>query len=495
MQHQQSIDEIRRLSGGRLVAFVSGNFNILHPGHLRLLKFAKECADFLVVGVATNRMAPLSAMLDEKLRLEAVQTNSWVDYALLLDTPPEAFIAELKPDVVIKGKEHENRWNAEAEVVATYGATLQFGSGETIFSSANLLRQELSSSSLATLALPHGFSERHGFDLQSLASLVQTTGNVRVSVIGDVMVDEYITCDPLGMSQEDPTIVVTPVGSDQFLGGAAIVAAHCAGMGAKVHFFSVTGDDPLRAFVSQKLLDYGVLSHMVIDDTRPTTLKQRFRASGRSLLRVNHLRQHGIRKELQQQLLSKLIPLLDDVDVLIFSDFNYGCLPQPLVDEIARECRERGIILLADSQCSSQIGDISRFKNVDILTPTEMEARVSTRNHEDGLVVLAEKLRQQAGARNVLLKLGADGLLIHSTECHQTWLTDQLPSFNPAPKDTAGAGDSLLAAAALAIARGGSIWQAAFLGSLAAACQVSRIGNTPLTPDELLRVLNNSCTS
>jgi|UniRef100_UPI00378407D2 rfaE bifunctional protein kinase chain/domain len=476
---------------GGAVVLVYGNFNILHPGHLRLLQFAKECGDFLVVGVLSNRIAAGSALLDEALRLDSVKANNGVGYAFLLDSTPEEFIATLKPAVVVKGKEHESRANSESEILASYGGKLLFGSGDTVFSASTLLRQELAQAEKSVLDLPHDFSKRHGFTHASLEAILRDAGKVRICVIGDVIIDEYITCDPLGMSQEDPTIVVTPVGSDKFLGGAAIVGAHCAGLGAQVTYFSVSGEDALAEFVEKKLSEYKVTSHLIMDDTRPTTLKQRFRASGKTLLRVNHLRQHGIRTELQEQLLKKLLPILDEVDVLLFSDFNYGCLPQALVDRVTSEARRRGVILMADSQCSSQIGDVSRFKNADILTPTEMEARVSTRNHEDGLVVLAEKLRQQAGARSVLLKLGAEGVLVHAEKGRDGWLTDQLPSFNHLPMDTAGAGDSLLAASALAIALGAGIWQAAFLGSLAAACQISRIGNTPLTTDELIHALRS----
>lgn len=474
---------------GGTVVFVYGNFNILHPGHLRLLQFARECGDFLVVGVFTNRMAAGAALLDQSYRMEAVKANNWVGHAFLLDEPAKDFIARLKPEVVVKGKEHESHYNDEADVLASYGGTLQFGSGETVFSASTLLRQELSQVDMLPLKLPHDFPARHGFELSSLVSILRDASKVRIGVIGDVIIDEYITCDPLGMSQEDPTIVVTPVGSDRFLGGAAIVAAHCAGLGAQVSYFSITGDDSLHEFAESKLTAYKVVSHLIKDDTRPTTLKQRYRASGKTLLRVNHLRQHGIRRDIQEQLLKRLIPLLDDLDVLVFSDFNYGCLPQALVDEITAEASKRNVVLMADSQCSSQIGDVSRFKNVNILTPTEMEARVSTRNHEDGLVVLAEKLRKQAGAKNVLLKLGPEGVLVHAAAQTDQWLTDQLAAFNKNPKDTAGAGDSLLAGAALCIALGGNIWQAALLGSLAAACQVSRIGNTPLSAKEILNVL------
>jgi rfaE bifunctional protein kinase chain/domain len=484
------INEIRRrIPPGAQLVFVSGNFSILHPGHLRLLQFAKECGDFLVVGVHSNRIAGAAALLDEQHRLEAVKANNWVDHTFLLDQPAVEFISVLRPEIVVKGKEHENRWNAEAGAVAAYGGTLQFGSGDTVFSASTLLRQELNRhAEVPMLEVPEEYLQRHGLTLASVEGVLHNAGRARIAVIGDVIIDEYVTCDPLGMSQEDPTIVVAPVGTDRFLGGAAIVAAHCAGLGAQVRYFSVTGEDSLHTFVATKLGEYKVSGHLLVDETRPTTLKQRYRAAGKTLLRVSHLRQHGMRRDLQEKLLQQLLPVLDDLDVLVFSDFNYGCLPQLLVDEITIAAKQRGVLIMADSQCSSQIGDVSRFKGADILTPTELEARVSTRNHEDGLVVLAEKLRAQANARNVLLKLGAEGVLIHASNA-QEWLTDQLPAFNRMPRDTAGAGDSLLAASALTLALGGDLWHAALLGSIAASCQVSRIGNTPLTSGELLHAL------
>jgi bifunctional ADP-heptose synthase (sugar kinase/adenylyltransferase) len=203
------------------------------------------------------------------------------------------------------------------------------------------------------------------------------------------------------------------------------------------------------------------------------------------------LHQGAISAELQKQILILVEKELNDADVLVFSDFNYGCLPQPLVDQIISIAQTRGVVLAADSQSSSQLGDISRFHGMDLLTPTEREARVSLRSHESGLVFLAEHLRQQAGARNILLKLGEEGLLIHADEVGKNnWLTDRIDALNTSPKDVAGAGDSLLITAALTLASGGSILEAACLGSLAAAVQVGRVGNTPLRNEELIRELS-----
>jgi bifunctional ADP-heptose synthase (sugar kinase/adenylyltransferase) len=148
-------------------------------------------------------------------------------------------------------------------------------------------------------------------------------------------------------------------------------------------------------------------------------------------------------------------------------------------------------MMVADSQCSSQVGDVSRFKGMTLLTPTEREARLSVRDFESGLVVLAESLRGQAQSRHLLLTLASEGVLIHGyvSEAHQS-LTDRLPAFNTAPKDVAGAGDTLLICAAMSLALGNDIWQSAYLGSLAAACQVGRVGNIPLIPEDLYRELS-----
>jgi rfaE bifunctional protein kinase chain/domain len=468
---------------------VTGSFNILHPGHLRLLRFARECGDHLTVAVASDRMAGRAAYMSEHHRLEALRCNSWVDEALLLDEPVESFILRTRPDIVVKGKEHESRVNPEPAALKQYGGRLLFSSGESIFSSMDLLRREFSETSPQTIRLPEDFLARHEITPQGLASLVRRFADLRVCVVGDLIVDEYITCQPLGMSQEDPTIVVTPIDSTLFLGGAGIVAGHGAGLGAGTSFFSVSGDDPARAFALKQLAGHGVAAHILTDDSRPTTLKQRFRSRGKTLLRVSRLHQGPISAALQEQLLERLTAELEHADLLIFSDFNYGCLPQPLVDKAIALAADRGVIMAADSQASSQVGNVARFRGMRLITPTEREARLALRNTEDGLVVLAEQLRRKADAANILLTLGEEGLLIHAGTL-ESWLTDRIGALNAAPRDVAGAGDSLLMTASLTLASGGAIWEAACLGSLAAAVQVGRVGNTPVQKAELLRELH-----
>ena len=470
--------------------FVSGNFNVLHPGHVRLLRFARECGERLIVAVYSDRIAGNGAHVPELLRLEGVQSNSWVDEAFVIDEPVAVVIGRLRPNIVVKGKEYDLRFNPELAVLEQYGGRLLFSSGETVFSSVDLLHKEFLTTNIRSTGLPHDYMIRHGIDVARLRSLLQQFASLKVCVVGDLIVDEYITCQPLGMSQEDPTIVVTPIDSTRFVGGAGVVAAHAAGLGAEVQFISVTGTDACREFAQKELAAAGVNAHLLEDDSRPTTLKQRFRCMGKTLLRVSRLHQTAIATQFQARLLAHLEEAIQDINLLVFSDFNYGCLPQAVVNKVTLMAKAKGVMLAADSQSSSQVGDISRFQGMDLLTPTEHEARISTRNHDDGLVVLAEALRQMSAAHNILLKLGQEGLLVHAGNGKDDdWLTDRVDALNTAPRDVAGAGDSLLITSAMTLASGGNIWEAACLGSLAAAVQVGRVGNTPLSTQELLQEL------
>lgn len=484
-ESEAALGHIRKaVSPAKRIIFVSGNFNILHPGHLRLLKFAADCGDYLVVGV--NSGVNNGVVVPEHLRLENIQAIGLVNFAFLLRERPEEFIAKLRPAVVVKGKEHEGRFNPESKVVETYGGHLLFSSGEVVFSSLDLMRREFSEFNLSTIVKPQDFPDRHGFSFHNIRTVLRKFQGLRVMVVGDLIVDEYIACDALGMSQEDPTIVVTPVLQKKFVGGAGIVAAHAKGLGAEVKFISVTGKDAISQFALKQLHEYRVDTCFLEDESRPTTLKQRYRASNKTLLRVSHLKQHDIDLEIQEQILSQVKASISRTDLLIFSDFNYGCLPQPLVNSIVECCNGHGVPMVADSQSSSQVGDISRYKGMRLITPTEREARLAMRDFNSGLVVLAELLRKHSAARNVILTLDSEGLLIHAA-CgdKKLWTTDRLPALNMAPKDSAGAGDSFLTCASLALVVGADIWQSAYLGSLAAACQVARIGNTPLSSTDI----------
>ena len=109
--------------------FVSGKFEVLHPGHLRLFRFARELGDRLIVGVLSDRLAEQetdSHLVPEDLRLEGVRSNSGVDEAIFIDKPIEKVIDEIRPDYVVKGKEHENSCKVSIKTLQSQSNIGQF---------------------------------------------------------------------------------------------------------------------------------------------------------------------------------------------------------------------------------------------------------------------------------------------------------------------------------------------------------------------------------
>ncbi|MGA1933313.1 PfkB family carbohydrate kinase [Arcobacter sp. YIC-464] len=467
-------------------ALVYGNFNILHPGHLRLLKFAKESSDYLIVAVNSDNLTKDLELLDEKTRLDSIKATSYVDEAFILDEDIINYIKRVKPSIIVKGKEHEQKKNKEEDILKEYGGKLLFTSGEIGFSSLDLLNKDFQVNN-SFIQHSSSYLSRHKINKAKLEDFIENFSKLNVLVIGDTIIDEYITCNPVGMSQEDPTIVVTPLSNNKFIGGAAIVASHAKTLGANVSYISVVGDDLNYTYTKEYLQNLNISTKLYKDSTRPTTLKQRFRAHNKTLLRVNHLKQHYINKDFEKSILKK-IKKIKDLDLIIFSDFSYGVLTKKLIEKISDFALKNNISMAADSQSSSQVGDISKFKNMDIVTPTEREIRLSINDFESGLVVLSKKLFKKSKPKYIFTTLGSEGVMIYNSK-QDALLTDNIPALNNNAKDVSGAGDSLLTCSSMAKAIGANIWQAAYLGSLAAAIQVSRVGNIPIKKDELLNEL------
>ena len=486
----QSIHEkaaaLRNRLRGQKVVFVAGNFNIVHPGHLRLINFAKSCGEVLVIGLFSDESPGVIVGFED--RRAALMGLESVDEVVPLG-PDDLleFIKVFQPEVMVKGKEHELLDNPERDAVRAYGGHFIFSAGEATFSSRDLIRRELSEPGRFMLRQAREFLAAREVKVAKLAERVKNFSSLKICVVGDLILDEYVYCDALGMSQEDPTIVVTPVETRRFVGGAGIVAAHLAGLSAQTHYLSVVGADAAADEARKRLVAYGVQAKLIADESRPTILKQRFRAGNKTLLRVSHLRSHDIERSLQVDLLHSLSALIRSVDCVVFSDFNYGCLPLAWVEEAIALCRANRIPFVADSQASSQVGDVSRFKGASLISATEREARLAVNDFKSGLQNIGNRLLEQSQTRNLFLKLGAEGLLAITK--HPDFRTEGLPALNANPVDVAGAGDAMLAASSLCLGAGGSVWEAAYLGSLASGIQVSRAGNLPIQQSELIETL------
>ena len=468
------------------IVLVSGKFRVIHAGHMRLLRTANDLGQKLVVALDTNELTPE----DIQWRARILESIEYVDEVIKFDGDIEEVLRSIRPDLVIKGQEFRNAENPETKILGEYGGRIIFTSGANFHSESDLISGNDSQFLQKLTALPQDFMTRNGITTDRLIDLIQGFSKLRVCVVGDLIIDEYINCHPLGMSQEEPTVVVTPVDKKSFFGGAGIVAAHCQSLGARTSLITITGEDETSAWALKKAVEYELDCQSVVDATRPTTLKQRFRSGSQTLLKISHLTQDFLDSEKEMELIGKFSDLAEDLDVVIFSDFSYGTLSPNGVDKMLGIALKHKIFVSADSQSSSQVGNLGKFRNVNLISATEREARIELRDNTSGLAVVAESLRSELGASNLLLKMGADGVLISAVDhLREIMATDEIVAINKNPIDTSGAGDSMLAGASLALASGATIYEAALLGSVLAGIQVGRLGNVPISQKSINSLL------
>jgi rfaE bifunctional protein kinase chain/domain len=462
--------------------FVSGNFNVIHPGHIRLLTFASSLGGELIV--ALNPEGAKDAYVPEFDRIAGVKALSIVDYCYVMTSPLLQELERIKPQIIVKGSEHINDTNEEREFVKKFGGEIVFSSGESWEGYSGY--SEVKKLERHHLAHDHDYLKRHEITPSKLRSIIDNFENLKALVLGDIIVDEYVDVEPLGMSREDISIVTTPIASRRYLGGAGVVALQARALGAKVGFYSMTGVDELRDFCCDAL-DCSAIKHSIFEDSsRPTTYKLRYKAENKTLFRLSKIRQHPIDPLALNKIIVRIKEELPGHDLLIFSDFSYGFIAPEMIREVTDLCQQYGILVVADSQSSSQNGRIGKFINTDLITPTEFEARQALDNYSDGLVTIASQMIERFGNKNLLVTLGREGVLIQRPkDTRSPFITDQIQALNKSPVNISGAGDALLTCSALALASGASIWEAAYIGSIGAGLKISKNGNDPVPFSEI----------
>ena len=202
---------------------------------------------------------------------------------------------------------------------------------------------------------------------------------------------------------------------------------------------------------------------------------------------MSRLKEHSLSKALEEVVISKLEKLSPQLDGIVVCDFVYGVITPRIIEVLDGISREKGIPLFGDLQCSSQVGNITKFRDFCLLCPTEREARIALGNQNDGVVYVANLLMDTTRSQNLLIKLGADGFIAYGKKEHSEFLDRQhFPSLTANPVDVTGAGDSLLAAMSVGFIQGFNLMEAAALGTCMAALSVQTVGNVPIRLEELV---------
>jgi len=471
------------------VVMCHGAFDVVHPGHLRHLLFAKTKGEILVASVTADdhiQKGELRPHVPQNLRAANLAAYEMVDYVTIdPNATPLQNLNRLKPDVYIKGFEYaagsmSAKTQEEYDLISAYGGEMIFSPGDFTLSSSKLISvspPDIGHDKLITLM------QQHNLDFSDLRKTLESIKGLSVSVLGDTIIDSYTRCSMIGGQTKTPTISVLHERVDHYVGGAGIVAKHLAAAGAKVDLLTLLGDDDLGRFAINDLRAAGVVVHAEIDSTRPTTDKNAIVVDNYRLIKVDRLENRPIGEKTIERFADRLSSA--DADVFVFSDFRHGLFHKGSISRFASAI-PIGRFKVADSQVASRWGNITDFAEFELITPNEREARFALGDQDLPLRPLGTKLFHAARCRVLLLKLGERGLLTYtSLGDTQSEYFFHLDSMSRNVVDAVGAGDALLAYASLTLKVTDSPVQAAILGSLAAAHECEVDGNVPVSNRDL----------
>jgi len=479
---------IKKLSKKEKTILCHGNFDVVHPGHIRHLNYAKSKADILVVSITSDiniKKGNYRPFVPENLRAQSLAAFEMVDYVLIdRNEKPLSNLKILKPDYFAKGFEYNSgslpkATKEEAEVVESYGGEMIFTPGDIVYSSTQLLN--LSQPKIDNFKLIN-LMKTNKITFQNLKDSLKNLKNSTVHVIGDTIVDTYTNTNLIGGNTKTPTPSLHFLNKTNYVGGAAIVAKHIRSTGAKVCFTTVLGNDSLKNFVIEDLKKAGIKVNAIIDKTRPTTNKNTIVCKEYKMLKIDNLDNHPISEKITKQI-SKFIKN-EKNDIVIFSDFRHGVFNKTSIPIFIKSINKNSL-KVADSQVATRWGNILDFKDFDLITPNEREVRFSLADQDSNLSELTRNLIKQAKFKNLILKLGEKGLFAVNNSEKQNY-SFTIPTFVKNLNDAVGAGDALLSYASLSLLTSKSLVVAAILGSFAAACSCEINGNETIKPEAVL---------
>lgn len=494
----KSIDELIKIKKNQKKKYVlcHGVFDIVHPGHLHHLAFAKSRADFLIASITADKFISKGIYrphVPEKLRALNLAMLEMVDYVVINDEKESLnILSKLKPNYYAKGFEYSRKnrpieTDKEKKIINSYGGKFLFTPGDIVYSSSKFLNSYLPDISKQKLK---NLINEENIDVKNILNHLNKFKRIKVHVVGDIIVDTLLKTELIGGQTKTPTLSVLKKDEINYVGGAGVVAKHLQSAGAKVTISSIIGNDNLGKFVINDLKKNKIKLNIVLDKNRPTTNKKSVICENHRMLKIDSLDNTPI-VESQIRKLSDFIKK-EKVDCVIFSDFRHGIFHKDSINNL-RKAIKPGVFKVADSQVASRWGNIGEFKDFDLLTPNEKEARFALGDQDSTVNALTQFLSDVTNYKYLILKLGKKG--IFSVERKNKKNSKQnkaytIDSFVNNLVDPVGSGDALLAYATLSLIAQKKLSLASIIGSIAAACECEKNGNIPVSKKEVLKRFN-----
>ena len=313
----------------------------------------------------------------------------------------------------------------------------------------------------------------------------------KIIVVGDIGLDEYIWGEVDRVSPEAPVPVVDVTHEDIRIGLAGNVAQNIRSLGGEPVLIGVVGEDAGADSLKAELEKVGVSGdYLISEKDRPTTRKIRVISGNHHIVRVDYELKKFLKPETEQKLLAKIKTEIAGSSSLIIEDYAKGVLSESVIKEIISICHEAGKEVLVDPHLSTPP---EHYQGADLLTPNLLEAselsKISFKKldaTEQTLFEVAESLIDIWKCKELVITRGKDGMSLFSGSKDSV---THMPTFAKQVFDVTGAGDTVIAALALARSAGFSLEESCVMGNLAAGTVVAKVGCVPCTEQDMMEIL------
>ena len=466
---------------GKVVVHCHGVFDLLHIGHIRHFEQAKELGDLLVVTVTPDRhvnKGPGRPVFSEELRAEAIASLNCVDYVAInrWATATET-IQHLRPNLYVKGPDYREMDEDRTGGIALEEATIKSVGGQLAltdditFSASNLINRRLPVFPKEVSEYLAGFSYPSGEVLQYL----EGAQALKVLVVGETIIDEYLYCQALGKSGKEPVLAARHDHSEKFAGGIVPVANHVAAFCDKVGLVTfLGGTDSQEEFVREKLESKIEKMFLYMEDGSPTIVKQRFveMYPFQKLFELYVMDDNEQRPTETEMLCLRLKEELPKYDVVIVTDYGHGMIGPETVEVLCSQAR----FLAVNTQVNAGnrgYNTVSKYHRADYLCVSENEIRLEARSRRRDLRDIVLEIAEKLSCERMVITRGESGCLCYG----ESEGFFEVPAVAVRVVDRIGAGDAVFAVTALCVAQAAPIEIVGLVGNAAGAEAVATVGH------------------
>lgn len=458
-----------------------GVFDLVHIGHIEHFSEAKQNGDILIVSVTSDKYVnkgPGRPFFSIDKRLKYLSSLKNVDYVIESKSQTAINVINfIKPDVYFKGPDYKNFDEDITGNIRKETNSVKKNKGRIVFSNADTYS---SSKILNKIDNVHQFNIlrkiKKNFSKLKIEKFFKELSKLKIMVIGETILDEYVYCDALGKAGKEPILTYNKNSTETYLGGSLATAQNISDFVKKVYLISALGEKKESEKLILKQLNSNIIKNFIYKKDSPTIIKTKIfdQLNNNKILGFYEFNDKLLDAKQEKQLLTKIQKMSNKVDAIIISDYGHGLISKSLVSKI-KKLKNTFVVNTQINSANLGYHTISKFYGYNYAIINEVELRHELRDRSSKIQDLIKLLSKKLNILNLIVTAGKQGSYLYNKNSNKLIFC---PALAAKIVDKVGAGDAMLSFFSLATALNKNNPEfALFLGSLAAAKNIETQAN------------------